>query len=157
MPDTNSTFQLLQRDPNDVENASAANQYRVFLSSVTGLLSLKDNLGNVTTIGGAVVLATTMVSVIGPASYNANYRDSVLVDPSGGAVTIVLPTVVGFDGWLIEVINLTSDVTPITIQASNPQNIISELGTQPTYEMNTPNERRYLRASVANSAWILTG
>lgn len=157
MPDTKSTFQLRERNPADIEPASEADQYRVFLSSVTGLLSVMDNAGNVSTIGGAQTIATTMVQVTGPNTYVAAILQTILADPSGGAITVELPPTTGFNGQLIEVVNITSDVTPITIEAFAGENIIGDFGAATTYEMNTPNERRYLRASEALNAWIVTG
>lgn len=157
MPDTKSTFQLRERDPADIENASEADQYRVFLSSITGLLTLKDNAGNVTTIGGLQTVATNMVQLNGPATYAASILQTILADPSGGSIDVDLPAVAGFDGQLIEVVNITGDVTPISVNANGAENIIGDFGTAPSYDLNTPYERRYLRASEALSAWIITG
>jgi len=157
VPDTNSTFQLRERDPADVENATDPDQYRIFFNVLTGLLSIKDSVGNVFPIGGAQTIATTMVDVVGPAAYAAAARQTILCDPSGGAITINLPPLVGLDGFLIEIINVTPDVTPITVAADGAEQVISSFGSTPTFELNTPNERRYIRASEAQGAWIVTG
>lgn len=157
MPDTNSTFQLRERDPADVENASSPDQFRIFLNALNGLLCTKDSAGVVTVIGGGGgSVATTMTSVVGPASHNASTQQTVLCNPAAGAITVNLPTAVGNTGLLIEIVNVTAVVTPITVQAAGGQNIIGDDGTAPTLVMNTPNERRYLRSNGTN-AWIVTG
>lgn len=156
MADTNSTFQLRRRNPADVENSSAADQLRIFLNDLNGLLCAKNNVGTVFVIGGAGSVAQTMISVVGPATYGASAQETVQCDPTGGAILINLPAALGLTGLLIEVINLTPSVNTITIQANGADNIVSDVGTTPSIVMNTPNERRYLRSNGTN-AWIVTG
>ena len=107
--------------------------------------------------GGGFSVANTMVDVVGPAVYAASTRQTILCDPTGGAITVNLPPLVGLDGLPIEIINITSDVTPITVAADGVEQIISSFGATATFELNTPNERRYIRASEAHGAWIVTG
>jgi hypothetical protein len=117
---------------------------------------MKDSVGVVTIIGGASTVAQAMPLVTGPAVFGAAARDTVQCNPVGGAITVNLPPALGLTGFLIEVVNITTDVTPITVQANGADNIISDVGTTPSIVMNTPNERRYLRSNGTN-AWIVTG
>jgi len=153
MANTDYTIEFTERDPADVLPASSAGQYRIFLDSTTGLLAAMDHLGVVVTIGGASSLAFTHnpVVLVGDSPYASTVRETVKVDPSGGAIQIDLPTAVGIAGQKIKVVNVTTDTTPITVLPNG----IETINGGPSYILNTPNERVAVESDGTN--WIVVG
>jgi len=126
---TDSTFQLRRKTPAAVDNATEADQLRVFLNDVTGLLAVKDNVGNVFTIGGVATIAFVHNAAIGigDSPYSPVVHETVKVDPSGGNVLVDLPTAIGSAGEVVRIISLSPQPGPpannITVQGILGQTI----------------------------------
>lgn len=151
MANTDFTIQFTERHPDDVSNAAGPGKYRIFWNSLTGLLAAKDYVGNVTTIGGDGTFNFLHNPIVTWTPYTAAIRETVKIDPSGGAVILNLPTAVGQAGNRIKIINVTTDVTPITVTPFGGQLI----NGAPTYLMNTPRERLEVESDGTN--WIVVG
>lgn len=78
--------------------------------------------------------------------YMAQYNETVKVDPSGGAVTIVLPTPIGVEGQRVNVKNVTTDTTPITVQSVGAET----LDGQPNQILTVAYERLIVESDGAN-------
>jgi len=150
---TNSTYQLKQQLPADVDSSSSVDQYRFFLNISNGLLCVKDFYGVVTIVGGSGQFAFIhRAPVIGPASQLALLGESVKADPTGGVVTINLPTAaVGATGRPIKVISLTDMIGPpaINIVPTGAETINGD----PVKVINTPRQRYTLESDGAN--WLV--
>lgn len=148
---TDSTFQLRRKDPADISNAESADQWRIFLNDLTGLLSAKDVNGNVFTIGGAQSTAFIHNAIVTPAAspYAAAIRETVKVNPTAGPITINLPSAIGVAGLQVKVINFTLAVNPVTVAGTLGQTINGAA----TYVMNTPAERLTVESDGTN--WIV--
>lgn len=153
MPDTNSTFQLREKDPADVQDADSADQLRIFWNVLTGMLAAKDSAGVVSNIGGSggVPFIHNAVVLTGVSPYLSVVRETVKVNPAGGVV-ITLPTAVGNTGQKVKVINVTVDVTPINVNTQGGQTVD---GAASPHVMITPRERVVLESDGAN--WVIVG
>lgn len=148
---TDSTFQLRRKNPADVSPAESADQLRIFLNDINGLLSAKDQSGTVYVIGGAASTAFIHNAIVTPAAspYAAVIRETVKVNPTAGPITVNLPTAVGAAGLQIQVINFTPAVNPVTVTPFGGQTI----NGQPNFVLNTPEERLTIESDGTN--WII--
>jgi len=149
MANTDYTIEFTERDPADVLPASGPEQYRLFINSLTGLLSTMDDSGVVTALVSGFIHNPTVL--VGDSPYTSVVRETVKVDPTGGAIQIDLPTAVGIAGRRIKVVNVTVDLTPITVTPDG----IETINGFPDHVMNTPNERVAVESDGTN--WIVVG
>lgn len=153
---TDSTYQLRRKNPADVDAATAADQWRLYLDDLTGLLSAKDNFNNIIVVGGAQTIAFLQGPVITVADspYLAMARETVKVDMESGAVTVQLPPAAGITGFQIKVVGVT-DVDP----PSNPVTILPDgvetINGNPTFQLTTTRESVLLESDGAN--WMVVG
>jgi hypothetical protein len=149
---TNSTYQLRRQLPADVDSSSSVDQYRVFLNDTNGLLCMKDFLGVVTVIGGAgQIVFIHRAPLTGPAVQLALLGESVKADPTGGVVTVNLPSAAGATGFQIKVISLADMIGPpaIDIVPFGAETINGDL----TKSLTTPRERMTLESDGAS--WLV--
>jgi len=147
-----SNIQLAPELAGSIPVASAAGKKRLFLDTSDGQLKTKDSVGTVEAIAGSVAPWTHNAIINNAASpYAATINETVKVDPSSGAVQVDLPTAAGIAGQLLKVINVTTDVTTITV---NPVGLETIDGAS-SYMMNTPRERVWLESDGTN--WLVVG
>lgn len=136
----------------DVPVSDDVTYLRMFIDSF-GVAKLKDYLGIVTNVGGAstALIWTHRPDVVGPGSVTALVYETVKVDPSGGLVTVNLPTAVGVTGQQLKVVSLTDmigppavDIVPLGLETIN---------SDPSKSLTTPRERMTLESDGAN--WLV--
>ena len=133
-----------------LENATSATRKRLVLDT-DGTFKTKSDTGVIAPLAGVIVRVHNAVVVFGASPYAASINETVKVDPSGGAITIDLPTAAGLAGQLIRVKNVTTVVTPITVDAFGSETIDGSL----TFVMSSPGEDLAVESDGVN--WMIMG
>jgi hypothetical protein len=147
-----SNIQFASEVAGSIPVASAPGKVRLFRDIADGLFKFKDNIGNITTLGGGGALVWVhRAPVIGPAVQLAVIYETVKVDPTAGIVMVNLPTAVGFAGQQLKVVSLTDMIGPPAV------NIIPDgsetINGDPSKSLTTPRERMTLESDGAN--WLV--
>jgi hypothetical protein len=89
------------------------------------------------------------VTAVKTSAYTAVIGDLVLVDPTGGAFTVTLPTAVGVVGQSIRVFNNTASTTAVTVATTSSQTI----NGSSTASMTTAHAGKEFTSDGAN--WVM--
>jgi hypothetical protein len=89
------------------------------------------------------------VTAVKTSAYTAVIGDLVLVDPTGGAFTVTLPTAVGVSGRSIRIFNNTASTTAVTVATTSSQTINGGA----TATMNTAHAGKDFTSDGAN--WVM--
>ncbi|MCK5640989.1 MAG: hypothetical protein KAJ19_09340 [Gammaproteobacteria bacterium] len=155
---TDSTIQLRRKLPGVVDNASSADQLRLFLDDSTGLLAVKDVAGVVTIIGGVGNISFLHLGTVafGDSPYTSTLRETVSVDPSGGVVIVELPTAINNAGKQVKVISLSPQPGPpaniITVRGILAQTVNGDVTG---FDLTTAEESLLVESDGTN--WLIAG
>ena len=147
-----SNIQFASEVAGSIPVASAPGKVRLFRDIADGLFKFKDNIGNITTLGGGGALVWVhRPVVVGPGVITALIYETVKVDPTAGIVTVNLPTAVGVAGQQLKVVSLTDIIGPPVV------NIVplglETINGDPSKSLTTPRERMTLESDGAN--WLV--
>jgi len=123
---------------------------KVIIGGATGSVALIDlNLPLASADASVDAGGDWNVTAVKTSAYNAIIGDLVLVDPTGGAFTVTLPTAVGVVGRSIRIFNNTASTTAVTVATTSSQTINGSSSAT----MNTAHAGKEFTSDGAN--WVM--